>query len=223
MRKRRFSFFWVPSASCCSSPAPTEANLFLVRAETRQRELALRMARGASRRDIALSFVTEGLVLALAGGGLGLFMAHAATRWLIGLAPEGVPRLHHVGLQGPVLIFAVVASFLSAVLFALLPALPYGRPDVVSALHEGGRGAVSGSRVRLRRALVGLQVALALMLLVGAGLMVQSFRRLLDVEPGFDEAQALTLRLSLPAARYPSSRWRLETTATPRSRATSAW
>jgi len=183
------------------------ANVFLVRAEGRRRELALRSALGASRRQILAEFFAEGLALALASGVLALVLARAAISVLLRFVPEGVPRLAQVSIDGSAVAFALAISLAAAVLVALLPTLPYSRPDVVSALKEGGRGTSAGrERVTARRALVALQTALGLVLLIGAGLMVRSFSELSTVSPGFRPEGALTLRVSLPAAAYDAER-----------------
>ena len=182
------------------------ANLFLVRAEGRQRELAMRSALGASRARLVGSFAVEGLVLALVAGAASVLLAHLALRALIPLAPEGIPRLHSVELGGPVLLFTLVLSLLSAFLFAFLPVFSYARFDLAAVLREGGWGLSGRGRVRLRKNLVAAQVALSLVLVVGAGLMVRSFQKLSRVNPGFEARGALSLRLSLPGARYDSPR-----------------
>jgi predicted permease len=179
------------------------ANVFLVRAEGRRRELALRSALGASRARILAQFFAEGLVLALAGGALALALAQAAVQALVRFAPEGVPRLAQIQIDFRVLAFTLVLSIGAAVLVALLPTLPYSRPDVTAALREGGRGMSAGrDRIGLRRALVALQMALGLVLLVCSALMVRSFRELGAVSPGFRPEGALTLRVSLPGTSY---------------------
>ncbi len=183
------------------------ANVFLVRAEGRRRELALRSALGASRRQILTEFFAEGLVVALVSGALALVLARIAISVLLRFVPEGVPRLAQVSIDGGAVGFALAISLAAAVLVALLPTLPYSRPDVVSALKEGGRGKSAGrERVTARRALVALQMALGLVLLIGAGLMVRSFSELSKVSPGFRPEGALTLRVSLPGAAYDASR-----------------
>jgi len=179
------------------------ANLFLVRAEARHREIALRGALGATGARIVGSFLVEGLVLALAGGAASVLLAKWAVSILVRFAPEGIPRLHQVGIDAPVLLFALAISLLSGLFFSLLPALPYRRSNLATALREGGRGLSTGrGRLGARQALVIAQIALGLVLLVGAGLMARSFRELMRVSPGFDATGALTLRLSLPATRY---------------------
>ncbi|HSS52581.1 MAG TPA: ABC transporter permease, partial [Thermoanaerobaculia bacterium] len=180
------------------------ANLFLVRAEGRQREVALRTALGASRRDVARLFLSESIAIALMAGALGLGLAAAGVRLLVRLEPQGIPRLDEIGVDGPVLAFTVAVSVLAGLVCGGLALLRFGRPEMVPALKEGGRGGSAGrERLWTRAALVVVQMALALVLLVGSGLMAKSFWRLRDVNPGFNPQGVLTLRLYLPLARYP--------------------
>ncbi len=182
------------------------ANLFLVRAESRQREMAVRSALGASRREIARLFLAESLALALAGGAVGILLAAAGVRLLVRLRPQGIPRLEEIGVDGSVLAFTVLLSLLAGVLVGVLAAFRFNAPDLMPSLKEGGRGGgmagVGRARHLARHVLVAFQVAFALMLLVGAVLMVQSFWRLRDVDPGLRPEGVLTLRLDLPAAKY---------------------
>jgi predicted permease len=179
------------------------ANLFLVRAEGRRREVAVRSALGASQQDILRLFLGESLALALIGGALGLVLAAVGVHALVALRPEGLPRLEEIAVNGTVFAYTVAVALLTGLLVGLFAALRYGRPDLASALKEGGRGGTTGrERLRARSILVVVQVALALVLLVGAGLMVKSFRRLHDVDPGIDPRDVLTLRLSLPESEY---------------------
>jgi predicted permease len=183
------------------------ANLFLVRAEGRQREVAVRVALGASRGAIFRSFLAESLGLGLLGGVLGLALAAAGTRLLVHLRPQGIPRLEEIGVDARVVAFTAVVALLSGLFFGLIAALRYGSPTLVPALKDGGRGGTAGKeRNRARHILVVSQVALALVLLVGAGLMVKSFWQLRNVDPGFNPQGVLTLRLSLPETDYPDSR-----------------
>jgi predicted permease len=182
------------------------ANLFLVRAEGRQREVAVRTALGATRGDVARLFLGESLALALLGGALGLALAGAGVRLLAALRPQGIPRLEEIAVDGRVLLFTLLLSVLAGLLCGGLAALRYGRPALVPALKEGGRGGTGGrERHRARNVLVVAQVALALVLLVGSGLMVKSFWRLRGVDPGFDSHSVLALRLDLPEAVYPTT------------------
>ena len=179
------------------------ANLFLVRAEGRQREVAVRSALGASRWNIARLFLSESIVLSLIGGALGLALAAAGVRVLVAMRPEGLPRLEEIAVDGTVLAFTVGVALAAGLLVGLFAALRYGRPELIPALKEGGRGGTVGhERLRARNALVVLQVALALVLLVCAGLMVRSFWRLRNVSPGLDPASTLTVRLNLPETEY---------------------
>ena len=182
------------------------ANLFLVRADARQRELALRTAIGASRLDIVRHFLTESVTLALGGGLLGLALASFGVQALLKLAPVALPETLHIGIDGSVLAFTAAISLTSGLLFGLLPVLGYGRPDITGALKEGGRSSTAGrERHRARSALVVTQVALALVLLVGSGLMLRSFVAMRGVHPGFEDENRLTFRVGLAEAEYPEA------------------
>ncbi|HSM60535.1 MAG TPA: ABC transporter permease, partial [Longimicrobiales bacterium] len=182
------------------------ANLFLVRAEARMREQAVRTALGASRRDMVRLYLAESVALATGGGILGLGLATAGVRGLLAIAPVAVPRSTEIGIDGSVLAFTAVVSVLSGLLFGLFPVLGYARDDLSSALREGGRSATAGrKRHRARGALVVSQIALALVLLVGSGLMARSFLALRSVDPGFDAQGRLAFRVSLPSAEYPDA------------------
>ncbi len=179
------------------------ANLFLVRAEARQREVAVRTALGATRGRIARAFLGESAVLALAGGVLGVALAATGLRVLLAIGPEGIPRLQEVGLDAPVLGFALVLSLLAALLGGSFAAFRYGMPAIVPALKEGGRGGTAGrAGNRARHALVAAQMALALVLLVGSGLMVRSFWQLHRVDPGVEPHGVFTAALALPDGTY---------------------
>ncbi len=181
------------------------ASLFLVRAQSRHREIALRMALGAGARRLARFFLSESLTLALAGGLLGLLLAFAATRILVLLGPESIPRLDAIGIDGPVLAFSLVISMLVGLLLGSFLTLSYVRSDMALALKEGGRGGSAGrERQRARKLLVLSQLAMAFVLVAGAGLMARSFQKVRQVDPGFDGEGALTFRVSLPGAEYDS-------------------
>jgi predicted permease len=181
------------------------ANLFLVRAEGRQREVSVRAALGASGSDLARHFLLESVVLGMLGGACGLALAWAGTRGLVRFGPDNLPRIQEIGLDGSVLLFTLGISLLTGLLFGLFPVMKFRRPDMVAGLKEGGRGGGAGrERHRTRNTLVVSQMALALVLLVGSGLMLRSFQALRAVDPGFDPAGTLTLRITLPEATYPT-------------------
>ena len=178
------------------------ANLFIVRAEGRQREIAVRTAMGAGRGKITGQLLLESVVLGAAGGLGGLALAFVGLRFLVSLGPESLPRLHEIGLDPLVLGFTLVVSLLAGVLFGLVPAVQYGRPNLAASLKEGGRGGSAGKeRHMARNALVVAQMSLALVLLAGSGLMIRSFQALRSVDPGFDDPeQVLYFRVSIPSA-----------------------
>jgi len=179
------------------------ANLFLVRAESRHKEIAIRSALGAERGTLARDFLRESTVLALAGGVLGLLLAYAGIKALVALGPESIPRLAMIRVDGSVLLFTLAVSLGAGILFGLAPLFRHTRPQVAGALKEGFRGTTSGHRrVRARTLLVFGQVALAFVLMVGSGLLVKSFWNLKNVDPGFDAENVLTMRLSLPDTPY---------------------
>jgi predicted permease len=183
------------------------ANLLLVRAEARQRELAVRQALGAGRWDLGRPFLAESLVLALAGGIVGVAIAALAVRMTIALAPENLPRMGEVGMDLRVLGFAAVVSLVAAVGPGMLPLRRHGRGDLSTELREGARGGTVGrKRHRVRNTLVVAQVVLALVLLVGSGLMFRSFVALMAVDPGFDREDILAVQVSVPPAEAAESR-----------------
>ncbi len=177
-------------------------NLFLVRAEGAQREVAMRTALGAGFGRIAWQSLAESLVLGTLGGLAGLGLAQAGIRVLRYLAPADLPRLEEISIDGTVLGVTLGLTVFAALLFGLVPVLQYGNAQLVSALKEGGHGSGHGrARHRLRNLLAVSQVAFALVLLIGSGLMIRSFRALRDVHPGFERPEeVLTLRLSIPEA-----------------------
>ncbi len=176
------------------------ANLFLVRAEGRHREMAVRTAMGAGRASLMTHFLLESVLLGLLGGLLGLGLAAAGLRLLVRLGPSTLPRLSEIGIDARVLLFSLVVSVLAGLLFGLFPVLRLGVDNLVEGLKEGGRGGGAGhNRQRLRSSLVVAQVALALVLLVGSGLMMRSFRALRSVHPGFAHPEeVLTFGVAIP-------------------------
>jgi predicted permease len=176
------------------------ANLFLVRAEGRQTELAIRSALGASMARIARELLLESVTLGLIGGAVGLLLASAGIRLLVAVAPEGLPRLDEIAIDPVVLLFTLAISLVAGVLFGFLPALRFARPRLAAALKEGGRGASEGrERHRLRNALVVSEIALALVLLIASGLMIRTFQNMRNVDPGFTHPEeVLTLRIAIP-------------------------
>jgi predicted permease len=176
------------------------ANLFLVRAEGRQQELAIHAALGAGSRRIAWELLSESLALGLIGGVLGLLLAYTGVKGLVAAAPEGLPRLGEIAVDGPVLMFTLAISVIAGLLFGLIPVLKFSRPQLSSALKEGGRlASVGRERHRARNALVVAEIALALVLLVASGLMIRTFQEMRRVQPGFtDPDTVLTLRISIP-------------------------
>lgn len=180
------------------------ANLLLARAMSRQREIAIRTALGAGRFRIVRQLLTESLLLAALGGALGLLLAYWLISALIALAPARIPRLDEINIDGRTLAFTLGVSLLTSLLFGLVPALRISRPDLNEALKEGGRSS-SGSSGAVRDTLVIGEIALTLVLLIGAGLLFKSFLRVLEVNPGFTPEHVLTIEVSLPASEYSDS------------------
>ncbi len=182
------------------------ANLLLARASARQREISIRAALGASRFRLLRQLLTEGFVLAAAGGLAGLAVACAGLRFLLRIAPATLVRPDDVSLDGRALLFTSAAVLASALFAGLPPAWRIVRADIESALRGSGRGMMAG-RHRLRSALVVVQVAVALVLMVGAGLLIRSFQRLLEIDPGFRPANLITISTQMPqSAETPEQR-----------------
>jgi putative ABC transport system permease protein len=177
------------------------ANLLLARATTRQKEIAIRSALGASRGRVARQLLTESVLLALVGGVVGVLLAQLGIGSLLALAPEDVPRVKDVTLDASVLGFTLLVTLLTGVIFGLVPALQSSRVNLNETLKEGGRGTTGGHH-RVRAGLVVTEVALALVLLIGAGLLIRSFYRLQQVNPGFNPSNALAVTVSLPGRKY---------------------
>ncbi len=180
------------------------ANLLLARAETRHREFAVRMALGAGRGRLLRQFMTEGVLLSLAGGALGLLLARAGVQALIRVYPTSLPRTSEVTVDSLVLIFTLGVSIVTGIVFGLAP-LMHTRPSgLVTALKEGGeKGAVGAARHHIRRGLVMAEVALAVMLVIGAGLLLRTVANLTNIDAGFDRSRLVTFSMALPAANYP--------------------
>jgi predicted permease len=176
------------------------ANLLLVRVEGRRQELAIRAALGASRRSIATQLLCESFVLSLIGSGLGLGFAYGGLQLLIAMAPSSLPRLNEIGIGGPVLLFSFGAALVASLLFGSLPVLKYTDVRLGTRLREASRSlSAGGERLRARNALVIVQVAMALVLLISSGLMIRTFRALIHAQAGFtspDEVQ--TFHISMP-------------------------
>ena len=185
------------------------ANLMLARAASRQKEIAIRTALGASRSRIVRQMLTESVLLAVLGGMLGFLVALWAVDLLLALSPADIHYASRPGLDGYVLGFTLAVTLLTGLLFGLVPALQASKPDLNSSLKEGSRGSTEGfSRHRLRRLLVVSEIAVALVLLVGAGLMIKSFYRLQSIDPGFNPKNVVAVQLWLPDSKYASQQQR---------------
>ncbi|HET8644872.1 MAG TPA: ADOP family duplicated permease, partial [Vicinamibacteria bacterium] len=178
------------------------ANLLLARVVARENELAVRTALGAGRARLARQLLTESVTLSLLGGGAGILLAALLLDALLALQPSGVPRLAEAGVNGTVVAFSLLLSVLTGLLFGVFPALQVVRRPTAQSLREGARGVLTARGHRLRSGLVVGQLALAMMLLAGAGLLLRSFAQLRHVDPGFRTADALTFRISLPESAY---------------------
>ena len=178
------------------------ANLLLVRGVTRRKEIAIRTALGATQRDLIKQLLTEAAVLGLAGAALGATLAFAAVGVVSVMAPATMPRVNEVQVNARVLAFALAAGLASALLFGLVPLLQTVRARIADWLHERGGGAGTPAARRLQHTLVIVEVSLALVLLIGAGLLVERFVRLRSIDPGFRRDDVLTAKVMLPARRY---------------------
>jgi len=180
------------------------ANLLLARSSGRQREMAIRLAMGAGRGRLIRQLLIESLLLSFLGGVVALAIVAVLKNVLLSLVPADMPRLHEVGVNASVLLFVFVISTLTGLLFGLIPALQTSRPDMVVNLKEGSQSAGSGARHhRFRSGLVVVEFALSLVLMIAAGLLLRSFGRLLDVNPGFDSNNVLLARIWLPVPNNP--------------------
>jgi putative ABC transport system permease protein len=183
------------------------ANLLLARASARQAELAVRVAMGAGRGRLLRQLLTESIVLAVAGGAVGLLIAYWATGALVSAQPADIPRLDEVGLNGTVVLFTLGISLLTGIGFGLLPALQATGVRLTRALREGGRGGGQGKGAqRMRATLVVAEMALSVVLLMGAGLLIRSFVGMTRVAPGFQAEQAMAFRITLQGDEYAGAR-----------------
>ena len=179
------------------------ANLLLARGASRQKEIAIRTALGAGRARVVRQLLTESLLLAIVGGALGLLLAWWGVELLVAMSPRDVLDLGGVGVNVPVLLFTLGVSLVTGVVFGVVPAFEASRVSTSESLKDGAKGTTVGKRSgRLRGAFVVAEIALALVLLVGAGLMLKSFARLRSVDPGFQSDNLLTMRVSLPTRKY---------------------
>jgi predicted permease len=183
------------------------ANLLLVRVEGRRQELAIRSALGAGWGRIAAELLFESVTLGFAGSLIGLALAYGALRVLVAVAPTGLPRIHEIGIDLPVLLFALALALFTSLLIGLIPVIKYAGARANSGLREGGRAlSQSRKRHRARKTLVVVQVALALVLLIGSGLMIRTFRALMQVSPGFSAPDAVQrFRFFIPETQIPDS------------------
>jgi putative ABC transport system permease protein len=182
------------------------ASLLFARALARERETAVRVAMGAGRATLVRQYLTESLLLSTAGGIVGLLAARVGLGALLAMVPEDLPRRANIGINGVVLAFTLGISMATGVLFGLLPAVRGSRDRLMTSLREGGRS--GGDRVKqgIRRMLVAAEVGLAVALVMGAGLLVHSFWRLLQVDPGFSAERVVSVDIQLPSSRYPQER-----------------
>ncbi|HJQ22171.1 MAG TPA: ABC transporter permease [Gemmatimonadaceae bacterium] len=178
------------------------ANLLLVRASQRESEIAVRTALGAARMRIVRQLITESLLLSVAGAAVGVALASWVIAAVVSFGPEGLPRLSEVVVNAPVLLFALGVSALTGLFFGLVPALHAARPDIAQMLRESVRGTTRGGAQRTRSLLVVAEMTMAVVLLIGAGLLIRSFVRLIDVNPGFNPERVVSFNLSLPDTKY---------------------
>ena len=178
------------------------ANLLLARAAVRQKEIAVRAAMGATRGRLIRQMLTESTLLALVGGLVGILIAYLAVKAMRVFGPENIPRLDEIAIDGRVLAFTTAVALLTGILFGLVPALRASRVDLNDVLKEGGRGSSGTKHQKTRKVLVVAEVALSLILLIGAGLLIRSYRHIWNSNPGFNPNNLLSLRLTLPGYKY---------------------
>lgn len=179
------------------------ANLLLARASMREREMAIRSALGAARSRIVRQLLTESVLLAALGGAVGIALAVAGLKLVVSSAPDALPRIQEIHVDLSVLLFTAAISIFTGVLFGTMPALQGSAQQLAGSLKEGITSSAGSRKQRLRSALVVSEIALSLALLVGAGLLIRSFARVLHVNPGFDPRQVLTAEIAIPEKRYP--------------------
>lgn len=185
-------------------------NIQLSRAIYRQKEIAVRMALGAGRRRIVRQLITEGLLLSFISGIIGLLLAHWATALLVKVIPDSLPKSFSAGIDNQVLLFTVLICFITGIVTSVLPAFQSTGLDINQTLKELGRTASTSLRInRVRSGLVVTEVALAMVLLIGAGLLISSFYRLINVHPGFNTENLMSLKISLPSANYAGEQQRI--------------
>lgn len=185
------------------------ANLLLVRASVREKEIAIRTALGAGRGRLVRQMLAESVALAMAGGAVGLLLAYAALRPLQALSAGSIPRVEDVTIDAGVLVFTLAVSLLTGVIFGLVPAWQALRANLNDVLKEGGRSSVTGGGRWLRSSLVVAEVAISIVLLVGASLLLRSFSRVTGVDPGFRAENVLSFRVALPGNAYPNREARI--------------
>jgi putative ABC transport system permease protein len=186
------------------------ANLLLARSTARQKEIALRAALGANRWRVVRQLLTESLLLSVVGGGLGLMLSMWLTKLFVSISPPNTPRFDEIKPDSRVLLFTLGLAVITGLVFGLAPALQASRVDLSGGLKEGGRGSGGSQNKRLRSVMMVSEIALSFMLLVGAGLLIKSFMKLRDVSPGFNSDSVLTMRISMPSAKYPKGEPRVQ-------------
>jgi len=180
------------------------ANLLLAKASGRQKEVALRLALGASRNRIIRQLLTESIILSMLGGIAGILLAYFGLKFLVAFNPGNIPRLNEVGIDGWMIAFTFIISLGTGIIFGLVPAFKASKPDLNQTLKEAGRGAAGSFKTRrMRTLLVVSEIALTQVLLVGAGLLIRNFVQLQQVDPGFNAKNTLTMQITLPTSKYP--------------------
>ncbi len=186
------------------------ANLLVARAETRRREFAVRTALGAGRGRLLRQFITEGVLLSFIGGALGLVLARVGVQTIVRLYPDSLPRTSELAVDPPVLLFTLSLSLATGVVFGLAPLMHTRVKELMAALKEGGAKTAGTARHLVRRGLVVAEIALAVMLVTGAGLLLRTVYNLVNVDAGFDRARLVTFQMALPAVNYPTAAGRAQ-------------